>query len=764
MGESKPEDRPQSSITFGNSGTSFRYLRSYHRMFFPAVFITAALFFSELPGSMSKIYDTTFERGEFTFSQRTDTLGAVSAAALNAVTAAGERTAAYGATAMNGGSAAEERTDTLGASVATASRGAAAFRSSAARSVNGRAIERSGAAGLHEVLRGWPGVNIRDYGGIGGMKTVSLRGFGAQHTAVICDGVPVSDAQNGSIDISGINVHSLAEVSLETGASEEIFRSARLGAAAGTLSLKTREPVFGDKSIQAEAAVSYASFRTWSPSLDIRQRLGQKWSACASAVWMSSEGDYPFTLKNGKESIRARRLGSAVRALNGGMSVYGPGLQAKLNWRHTERGLPGQVIFYTQNPTEKLWDSSLSSSVCWTREWSRKWRTRISAAYSQSANRYLDNSPKYPEPEDDRYLQREYAVYGIIGLKTDNHLEFALAEDVFANVLDSDIPECVFPRRITSVSGLSGKYGRGRLRVVGSLTLTYAHEWVRKGAAADGFLRLSPTLSAAYALSEKFHIRGSCRDGFRVPSFNDLYYARVGTVSLRPEKSRQVNLGLSWYSGFRRDDRPGAFHGRENSRKERKTEDRRISNGCTRGSVSLTADFYYGGVRDKIAAVPTMFIWKMRNIGKVEAAGAELSALCHASLSELMRAHLTLCYSFQHAVDRSDAEAKNYGHQIPYTPRHSGSAAAALETPWFTLSYTVCAVSERYFLAQNLRANALEPYLDHTAALAKNIDIGRIMLRLSVDALNLSGKNYEIVQGYPMPGRSYRLNLRFSYK
>ena len=46
-----------------------------------------------------------------------------------------------------------------------------------------------------EALKQFAGVNVKDYGGVGGMKTVSVRSLGAAHTAVSYDGILLSDAQ-----------------------------------------------------------------------------------------------------------------------------------------------------------------------------------------------------------------------------------------------------------------------------------------------------------------------------------------------------------------------------------------------------------------------------------------------------------------------------------------------------------------------------------------------------------------------------------------
>ena len=61
---------------------------------------------------------------------------------------------------------------------------------------------RLGVTDVADALNRLAGVTLRDYGGAGGMKTVSVRGYGAQHTGVSYDGVMLSEIQSGEIDVS----------------------------------------------------------------------------------------------------------------------------------------------------------------------------------------------------------------------------------------------------------------------------------------------------------------------------------------------------------------------------------------------------------------------------------------------------------------------------------------------------------------------------------------------------------------------------------
>ena len=52
-----------------------------------------------------------------------------------------------------------------------------------------------------DALKYLAGVQIKDFGGLGGQKTVNVRSMGSQHVGVYIDGVRVTNAQNGTVDL-----------------------------------------------------------------------------------------------------------------------------------------------------------------------------------------------------------------------------------------------------------------------------------------------------------------------------------------------------------------------------------------------------------------------------------------------------------------------------------------------------------------------------------------------------------------------------------
>ena len=64
------------------------------------------------------------------------------------------------------------------------------------------ALQANDAAGL---IRKFTSTSIKSYGGIGGLKTVSSRGLGANHSKILADGFGINNTQNGQVNLGQIH-------------------------------------------------------------------------------------------------------------------------------------------------------------------------------------------------------------------------------------------------------------------------------------------------------------------------------------------------------------------------------------------------------------------------------------------------------------------------------------------------------------------------------------------------------------------------------
>lgn len=608
---------------------------------------------------------------------------------------------------------------------------------------------------VSDAVKHFAGVTVKDYGGIGGLKTVSIRSLGAQHTAVGYDGITLTDCQTGQIDIGRFSLDNVDQLSLSNGQSDNIFQPARYFASAGILNIQTLTPRFEEgKRTNISASFKTGSWGLVNPSLLLEQRLSRKWTASANAEWMSSDGQYPYTLHYGNtesdQTSREKRKNTDVQTLRAEAGLYG-NFSDKEQWRlkayyfQSSRGLPNATTFYYDYSTQHLWDKNTFIQSQYKKEFNRQWVFQTSAKWNWSYQRYLDPDTKNSIGKtENSYYQQEYYLSASVLYRILNNLSFSLSTDGSINTMNANLQAFVSPTRYSWLTAFAGKYMNDWLTLSASALATVINEDAKQGGSAGNHRKLTPYISASLKplRNEEFRIRFFYKDIFRLPSFNDLYYGETGNIRLKPENARQYNVGLT-YAKALNDFVP---------------------------NLSATVDAYYNKVTDKIVAVPTknLFIWSMVNLGKVDIKGIDATASLSLQPLEKLRINLSSNYTYQQALDVTNpdpatSEGKTYEHQIAYTPRVSASGQAGIETPWINLSYSFLFSGKRYALGQNIEENRLASYSDHSLSANRDFHIRNVTASLNIEVLNLMNRNYEIVKNFPMPGRSVRATVRIKY-
>lgn len=608
--------------------------------------------------------------------------------------------------------------------------------------------ERAGRLGLNELSEAvsrFSGVTVQDYGGIGGLKTVSVRGLGAKHTDVTYDGLPLTDAQSGQTDLSRFSLAGVDAISLSIGQPDEFFAPARSYSRGSVLSLRSARPSASGRYLTA--TLRGGSFGMFNPGVRYSQGCGPRLAFSVEADWLRADGGYAYTVDNVDTEQSGKRRNSDVdtrRAEANAYLTFAPGrtLDAKVYYFDSRRGLPGSVVLYNDHSSERLHERNVFGQLNFRTRLSRVLRLRADAKYDNSISHYADFRPNYPDGVR-RENNRQDELYLTAGLLYTplSGLELNLCSDFTYNRLRNNMADCPMPRRYNSQTVAAARWtdARGRLTATASVLLTAITEEVERGERPDDRLRLSPALSLSWRVlaDHNLRLRASFKDAYRMPTFNDLYYSRVGNTGLRPERASQFGAGLSWTGS------PEALP--------------------LLRFATFSADAYYNDVRDKIVALPTLYIWKMMNLGRAAIAGVDINASADFDLGRGWGVQAEGSYSFCHAVDITSRDSRTWHHQLPYTPRHSGTAALTLTLPWLRVSYLLTAVGERWAMRQNIAANRMAPYAEQSISLGRDFTLGRCRLGLRGEVLNLAGCNYEIIRYYPMPGRSWRLSATFSF-
>lgn len=599
-------------------------------------------------------------------------------------------------------------------------------------------MERLGIRDMGDALKRFAGVQVKDYGGVGGMKTVNIRGLGAGHTGVVYDGVQVGDCQSGQVDLSRFTLDNISLISLQIGQDDNIYQSAKSYASAGMINISTlqgytdRNSQSTRKKTQLAATIRTGSYGLFSPSLLFHQQFSRL-GIGAYGSYERADGVYAFKLKNGIKTINERRNNSDIETWRGEINLdYQVNDKQILKWKTygftSHRGLPGAVIYDNTYSAERLVDKNVFTQLFYENQFSQRIKLKAATKWNYSWSRYSDiPASGYKE---DTYRQNETYLTATLWTNPLQGLNLSFAQDYAHNHLSMTLPKAANPTRNSLWTALAANYQTGVFSVNASLLATNIYERVKQGNASNGFHRLSPAFSMQWHCLQDFRFRFGYKDIFRTPTLNELYYTGIGNRHLNPEKSRMWNLGATYSHTFNR-----------------------IL------QLSLTADGYFGNVTDKIIAVPKMFYWQMMNAGKVRQLGLDVSANIEKRWGNDWTVSATGSYSYLSATDRTDPSELSYGDQIAYTPHHSGSANILIHSPWLDFGYNVLLMGERYTLGYNIPHNRMSAFTDHSITLSREFNINKQQLRVQFDVRNLGNKNYEVVRFYPMPGTNWRLSV-----
>lgn len=618
--------------------------------------------------------------------------------------------------------------------------------------LSSKQIEALNVLQVSDAVKYFSGVTVKDYGGIGGLKTVSVRGLGANHTAVTYDGITLSDVQTGQLDLGRFSLDHVDMLSLNNGQSDNIFQPARSFASASVLNIRTLAPQFTEKkNLNGKVSMKAGSFGLLNPSLWLESKINPKLSASFSTEWLTADGKYPYVLEysnqeNGFTSRETRqntdvhnlRLEAALyAALSENESAY-----LKTYFYQSERGLPGATVFYNVEnfSSQRIWDHTFFTQAHYEKEFSKIIAFQANAKFNQGYLHYLD--PTYLSSDgklENSYRQQEYYGSASVLYRAYKNLSFSASSDISLANMTADIVEFSRPSRLTGLSVLAAKYVSNRLLFTASVLGTVINETTKTLVAARNYQKLTPYISLSVKPLEKTDLRFRIfyKEIFRLPTFNDLYYPRIGSTNLKPENTRQLNLGCTYA----------------------------VVPGGIVPLFTITIDAYHNNITDKIIALPTKntFVWSMLNMGKVTVDGLDLTAETTIYPWKKIGIVLGTCYTYQRALNMTDPADGSYQHQLPYTPRVSGSGKAAIETPWINLSYSLLWSGHRYSGFQNYVENRLPGYVDHSVSVARTFKLRDKLLSCSFEVLNLSDKNYAIIAYFPMPGRSFRATVSLKF-
>lgn len=637
------------------------------------------------------------------------------------------------------------------------------------QSLKGIELERLNALSVADALRYFSGIQLKDYGGVGGIKTINVRSMGSQHTAVYYNGIQLGNAQNGQVDLGRFSLDNMEEIQLFNGQKSDIFQSAREFGAAGNVYLTTRKPYFKENErVHVRAKMRFGSFALANPSVGVDIKLIDNLSLTLDAEYVYSDGKYPFRYKRVFPSGETAYDTTAIRQ-NGDINAVRTELGLHHYYRTTgfwrlhaynyysERGIPGAIVNNVWRNGERLWDRNTFVQGQWQDEWFGRWSTRLLAKYANDFTHYKNYDDRLL-PADNKYLQQEFYLSLANKVQIFNWWDLSVAYDYQYNTLRKDelvsgVTDERFARHSHWLSAATAFNIKEYLRLQASVLMT---QIINVQSPIANEPKVTPGLFMSFCPypAIDLSINAFYKQSYRYPTFNDLYYTDLGNANLRPELARQHSVELAY----------------------KITNDKSPVANDFGYEIAASVSYYYNRVTDKIIAYPKgqQFRWTMLNLGTVKINGVDAHADMSFYLPLRFVLRTRLNYTYQTAIDVTKTGDSYYGHQIPYIPWHSGSGVLGLE--WqskrgdrYGLNYSFVYVGERYSQQENIVYNYVQPWYTHDVSLygewqlRANQDKQPIWLKANVEINNLLGQDFEVIQNYPMPKQNVRCTIALRY-
>ena len=621
-----------------------------------------------------------------------------------------------------------------------------------AQKLSGQELDALNSFSVADAIRYFSGVQLKDYGGVGGLKTINIRSMGTNQVGVFYNGIQLGNAQNGQVDLGKFSMDNIEEISLYNGQRSKIFQSARDFGSASSIYIQPRKPHFAsNKNTNIKANLKFGSFDLINPSLLMEYKINNNISLSFNGEWINASGKYKVhyrrVLPKSKivayDTVAIRQNGD-INAVRLEAALYGT--LEKGTWNinfynySSDRGVPGAVINNKWKRGERMQDINSFVQGNMKLAISDRWNTLLNIKYASDYT-HFENFDYTLYPTNNKFRQKEFYIATANLFYLTDFWDVSFSYDFQYNTLDADFQRMdnydifAYPRRTSHWLSLATSLDLNRLKIQASLLGTLIHETVRKYNAPDDKHVMTPAVFASYRLlpNEDLRLNAFAKKIFRVATFNEMYYVEMISSNIKPEYATQYDLGLKY------------------------TKRPRYS---IVKNIDAQIDVYYNLVEDKIICTPKspLFKWTTYNLGLVKIKGLDVSVGNMFRMGNVFL-QTKLQYTYQEARNYTDPGDTFYGHQIPYIPWHSGTViASALYKDW-TLNYSFIYTGERYSQSDNIVYNHVQPWYTHDVSLVKKFRIKDMNFKATLEVNNLFDQDYEVIFNYPMPKRNYRFSL-----
>ncbi|GAA0871929.1 TonB-dependent receptor [Gangjinia marincola] len=565
---------------------------------------------------------------------------------------------------------------------------------------------------LTATLRNTSPIYFRE-NGLSGVSSASFRGTNAAQTAVVWNGININSPLTGQTDFNVINATNFDAIDVRyTGAGVQYGS----GAIGGTVHL-SNELKFIPHTEQ-RIITSVGSFDHY--RFNARTSFGKNgFSINTSFSVVDAENDYNL-FRSDQRNENAAISHTTFQLAAGKLLGERHSIKFYHQTQESNREFAGRLFGNSYSPSNDSYkDTFLRNLIKWTYR-KGHFSSTTSVAHLYEAYTFSSGADDTETSSEETLIGDGEANTSILRWKGDYRIPAkaklsVIAEDNFTQASGLNIP-VEQTRNLFSISVLGSHQLTQRL----SYGVNFRQEFTP---AFESPFLIGGDIN--YCVQKQIELTLSGSRNYRIPTFNDMYYGGAGGIGnpdLKPEESVQLNVGGSFDNEF----------------------------------MELSLNGFIINTTDMIQWFPLdNGLWSPVNIAETRQTGLEFIA---ATSREVGSGKLTgnATYGYTHAVNSSTLD------RLIYVPAHMFNARIGYEIKRFSAFY------------HNLYTSKVFTTVDESFSIP-GYDISNIGLNYTVvqgEYLNLTSqfitrnlfqKEYQVAGGFPMPGRSYQLQLIFNF-
>ncbi|MBN2356157.1 TonB-dependent receptor [candidate division KSB1 bacterium] len=584
-----------------------------------------------------------------------------------------------------------------------------------------------------ELFESIGGVYSKSYDGIAGVNTPSIRGSNADQVLILMDGIRLNTAQGGGVDLNTIPVSVLDRVEIIRGGHSAVLGSDAVG---GTINLISKSSI-QSKGYNYGFQSTLGSFGNRIQTVHGSHQIGPV-AVLANYNRMESDGNFEYQDPLSKQTEERLNNDSSTEDF----FIKG---QARINDRntvqllyhtlHTEKGVAGSVNL---NPWSNLSMTTPNARADIKRniyklESKNQLSNRLFLKSQIGLHEYDYGYKNSDDLSDDLHKDDSFSANGQAIYTFSNDIVSTIGINYQKDDLTSTQFKNVDSRKMTSL------FGQLELHHNVSIAQLHLIPAVRWDHYSDVGAQTSPKLGIMVKTTGAMNValRSNIGESYRVPSLNDLYWPEQsygpgyggvgGNVNLKPELGRNFDVGL-------------VFSLQRNA------------------LIRFESTYFHNEIENLIVWTSDEEMWwHPNNVGKATMRGLENGI--EVRLPSNM-AYVNLYYTHMNATEGTP-DSPNRGKRLIYRPDDKWDIWAGVKLGKMSANINYRLVSKSYINADN--SKSLDAYQLLGANIGAQFIIRGFKLHAKLQGLNLFDKMIFLNDGYPLPGREFRLTVGLAY-